>query len=364
MAESSRNVLLKRLRQDSNDEEVMCQRCDNLTKERVMCTGCKLNFCLRCANISATLWQCITKGELDNFLWSCKSCRATFPSLDNISKVLGDIQTTTNSRMENFEQRLNTIEERTKADITSSVMTMKTEIIESLQSNLESLVDSRTKELDDRKRRDVNLVLFNVPEHHHPKGEDNKRGDIEDIQRLSSSLGLDNLQVTACFRLGKKKPNLSRPLKLVLDMKSQKRFLLDNAKFVPDKAPVNLKKVIIVRDLTPTQREERRKRRGRIRNAEPEVEPAVPDNLQNQNVSSMDTGDIQLPSPIPRNSVNDTNLTHHNIHSSTTVFGDSTVIDQQIDAFGGDTIVEEATVIGGLSDDPRSTTSTTPNQNY
>ena len=107
-----------------------------------------------------------------------------------------------------------------------------------------------------------------------------------------------------------------------------------------------------MRDLTSTQRAERRKRRGRVRNAEPGVEPEVRDNLQNQNVSSMDTGDIQLPSPIPRNSVNGTNLTHHNIHSTTTVFGDSTVIDQQIDTFGGDTIVEEATVIGGLSNDP------------
>ena len=180
------------------------------------------------------MWQCITRGELDNFLWSCKSCRATFPSLNNISKVLGDIQTTTYSRMEKFEQRLNTIEERTKADITSSVMTMKAEIIERLQSNLESLVDSITKELDDRKRRDVNLDLYNVPEHHHPKEEDNKRGDIEYIQRLSSSLGLDNLQITACFRLGKIKHILSRPLKLVLDMKLQKKFLLDNAKFVQD----------------------------------------------------------------------------------------------------------------------------------
>ena len=90
----------------------------------------------------------------------------------------------------------------------------------------------------------------------------------------------------------------------------------------------------------------------------------VPDNIQNQNVSSMDTGDIQLPSHIPRNSVSGTDLTHHNIHSLTTGFEDSTVIDQQIDAFRGDTIVEEATVIGGLRDDHRSATSTSPNQNY
>ena len=80
---------------------------------------------------------------------------------------------------------------------------MKTEIIESLQGNLESLVDSRTKELEDRKRRDTKLVIFNVPEHRLPRGRDNKIIDIEDMQNLSSSLGLENLHITHCFRLGK-----------------------------------------------------------------------------------------------------------------------------------------------------------------
>ena len=196
MAASSRNVLTKRPRQDSDG-----QRCDLLTRERVVCSGCKLDFCLRCANISATLWECITKGELDDFIWSCRSCRATFPSLDNISKVLGDIKTSTNSRMDKFEERLGTIEERTNEEIKNNVSSMKTEIIESLQGNLESLVDSRTKE--DRKRRDTNLIIFNVPEHRLPRGEDNKMKDIEDTQNLSSSLGLENLRRTHCFRLGK-----------------------------------------------------------------------------------------------------------------------------------------------------------------
>ena len=159
MAVSSRNAISKRLRQDSDDQEVLCQRCDYLTKERVICSDCKLNFCLRCANISDALWTCITKGELDNFIWSCRSCRATFPSLDNISKVLGDIQTTTNSRMDKFEARLGTIEERTTDKIKNSVSSIKSEILESLQTNLEGLVDSRTKEIEDRKRRETNLVF-------------------------------------------------------------------------------------------------------------------------------------------------------------------------------------------------------------
>ena len=60
----------------------------------------------------------------------------------------------------------------------SSVSDMNTEIIESLQTNIESLADSRTKELGDRKRRETNQVLFNVPEHRYPRADDNKMQDM------------------------------------------------------------------------------------------------------------------------------------------------------------------------------------------
>ena len=59
--DTGRNVLLKRLRQDSDDQEVLCQRCEYLTKDRLVCSGCKLNFCLKCANVGTNAWQCITK---------------------------------------------------------------------------------------------------------------------------------------------------------------------------------------------------------------------------------------------------------------------------------------------------------------
>ena len=60
----------------------------------------------------------------------------------------------------------------------SSVSDMNTEITVSLQTNIESLANSRTKELEDRKRRKTNLVLFNVPEHRYPRADDNKMQDM------------------------------------------------------------------------------------------------------------------------------------------------------------------------------------------
>lgn len=343
MAEG-RNVLLKRLRQDSDDQEIMCQRCDYLTKDRVVCSGCKLNFCLKCANISTNAWQCITKGEMDHFIWSCRCCRATFPSLDNISRVLGDIQKTTNTRMDKFEERLNNVEQRNKNDIETCVANMKTEIIDSLKDNMESLVDKRTKEIEERKRRDNNLVIFNVPEHSHAEAEFNKRADSEDVRELSSALGLDNLQIKALFRLGQKKVSAIRPLKLVLEMKSQRKYLMDNTKQIEEKAPEHLKRVIIVRDLTPTQRAERKKKRNQARNDNAQEE-------QDRAPVPMEMGNNPLPSPILRQG--ETNLSQYNRHADSEVFDETTVINTEANAFKNTTDIGEETVIGGYNHQSR-----------
>ena len=57
----------------------------------------------------------------------------------------------------------------------------------------------------------------------------------------------------------------TQPLKLVLDSKAQRKFLLDNARFVPSKADDSYKRVIITKYLTPAQREERLEKEANIR---------------------------------------------------------------------------------------------------
>ena len=64
-----------------------------------------------------------------------------------------------------------------------------------------------------------------------------------------------------CFRLGRKHETQNRPLKIVLANKSHRKYLLDNAKTLPEKAPTYMKDVIISRDLTLEQRKERKNRR-------------------------------------------------------------------------------------------------------
>ena len=191
-------------------------------------------------------------------------------------------------------------------------------------------------------------MIFNVPEHTHRQGEDNKRADIEDIMELSSALGLDNLQISSCFRLGAKKVTVIRPLKLVLEMKSKRKFLLDNAKFVEKKAPANLKRVIIVKDLTPTQRAERKKR-NQAKNAEREESTRELD----RNQAPMEVGAAVLPSPIP--AVDRNKLSQLNIHADadSEVFNETTIIGAGTNGFQDSTHIGDETAIGGYNRDSR-----------
>ena len=79
----------KRQRKDSSEDEsgFMCQKCDYIVAKVLACSRCKLSFFLRCANISKILHQCFLDGELENFHWTCRSCKAMFPSLQNISST-------------------------------------------------------------------------------------------------------------------------------------------------------------------------------------------------------------------------------------------------------------------------------------
>ena len=175
-------------------------------------------------------------------------------------------------------------------------------------------------------------------------------------------MGLENLQITHCFRLGKESSTTNRPLKLVLEMKSQKKFLLDNAKLVPEKAPMSLRQVIIVRDMAIKQREEMRdRRRNRGRNEEADIQNIAQD-LNSQNAMEMDQEQAQAISPILGNrNFQNQSLSHLNIHSSTAVFEETTITGSRIGPhpFSDTTDTGVNTVIGGIDQDARSTSSVT-----
>lgn len=255
------NPATKRPRQGSNEEGsiLICQKCDKEVKEKITCTGCKLHYCLQCAGVSVELYQCIQKGELNRFHWTCTCCQSMFPSLENIAGAIQDIQNKQDSRMKHLEDRMDKVEEANREEIKKGLNEIKSDVLQNLKADIDTLVDNRHRELEDRKRRELNVTVFNLPEHNNPSGLENKRQDEEDVTRICESIDVEELQIVTMYRLGRKMDSKTRPLKVILNNKAQRKLILNNAKLIERKAAPEYKRVIITKDLTPTQREERRK---------------------------------------------------------------------------------------------------------
>ena len=309
-----------------------------------MCQGCKLDYCLKCAGIKPQLFEHLTQGEMEDFLWSCRSCKSTFPSLDNITRYLKESLDKNDSRMNKLEDRMGKLENNQKAT-TTAMTNMKHEICQSLKDDVNKLVDARNNELDDRRRRECNIALFNLPEHNLPTGQDNKTADGEDFKQLCLCLGLELPNMVTWFRLGKKAPDRIRPLKIVLESKSQRKAILDNAKFIPQKAPLSLKNVIISKDLTPTQRQERKLRRQR--NNQPRPDPGNGNNSASPNRQpSQEGSNSDRNSPAAMNTSLGISPIHTMPHINFSSFSQSRINE---DAYNNTTIAMDETVIGGFS---------------
>ena len=160
--------------------------------------------------------------------------------------------------MTRLKSRVNFLESDTKEVIKGSVVDTKEEIISSLREDINRIVDTRHGEMEERKRREMNIVVFNLPEHNFIMGLTNKSADENGVKEISRLLGQESLNTMTLFILGKKGQGKTRPLKVVLDSKTERRFLLENGKHIEAKVPEKFKQVIISRDITITQRGERK----------------------------------------------------------------------------------------------------------
>ena len=85
-----------------------------------------------------------------------------------------------------IENRMNNLEISTKQEIKTSVSAMKKGIVDDIKQevkqDLNKMVDDRNKAFDDRRRREMNVVIFNLKEHQNDSGQINKLKDERDIK--------------------------------------------------------------------------------------------------------------------------------------------------------------------------------------
>jgi hypothetical protein len=99
--------------------------------------------------------------------------------------------------------------------------------------------------------------MFNMPESKNPDTNLRRDEDTENILKVTTAIGLSEIKIEKCFRLGKiQDQEKDRPLKVLLENKSDQKKILSAAKNL--KQNEELKTVGIAPDLTFAQRNERK----------------------------------------------------------------------------------------------------------
>ena len=108
----------------------------------------------------------------------------------------------------------------------------------------------------------MNLIVFNLDESTSRETSERKQYDLDKFIELCNKIGAQEVDVKLTLRLGNYKQSKTRALKVILNNKRQRKEILDNAKKIKS-LPVQTKLngCIIIKDLTPRQRELNKARR-------------------------------------------------------------------------------------------------------
>lgn len=247
-----------------------CIRCDysiNLVEDSYYsCSVCTMDYCLKCTGISSSMLKALEEDSNGNFMWTCRGCKQNFPSINNVSTSLANLDKKNDKRLDLLEKKIDNLDVSINKKIKDEVQVLKEDVLEELSGNfmdrLKMEVRSEVREIDDQKSRMLNLVVFNLPESPKPSSEEKKRDDLNHFACICRSIGIEEVEVRLAFRLGNKKDDVIRPLKVILENKKTRRDILNNTKQIANNVPELLKRVVIVKDLTPKQRELNKKRRA------------------------------------------------------------------------------------------------------
>lgn len=139
---------------------------------------------------------------------------------------------------------------------------LKEQIMSEISDEFEQKFDSRFKEMNERKSREMNLMLFNVPVSKEADPHKRKDADILLINTLFNSVcrgdgdsSDEKFVAKNVYRLKTQDSSKIAPVKIVCDSKSQVKKFLSNAYKIKVLHEETLKKIIVSRDQTTEQRE-------------------------------------------------------------------------------------------------------------
>lgn len=252
-----------------SDVCVLCKTNINDDKEcSIQCQWCNLWVHSKCSKLEDEECKVLSKSNI-NLIFLCTTCA---PNLDEALEYFDDNRSKPAVQLLNdsIPDKQSPIENRI-ASVETQLLEFKKELSDQLSKCREmfnsqndsapkppaliaSTVTTAFNEERDRERRQLNLIIHNLPESNASEGEARKTADINHVTDIFKFLGA-KANVTKAIRLGKK-CNKPRLLKISVDTLESKIFILRNSTNIRKANPSSpFAKVYITPDLTPAERE-------------------------------------------------------------------------------------------------------------
>jgi len=224
---------------------------------------CKLNSCQ--ARLKQMIFETVkannARGELESRLEKVeakldKIVQEVGSRLDNQNKTIESIPNSASA----VEVKLNKVVQ-TKLDSHCKTIEAIPVKVPDLATTIASVTSSLTIEQREKEKRQLNLIIHNVPESKSSDPLTKKKEDTDFVQQIFSDVLNTPATVTNTIRLGKK-DSCMRLLKITLESLDQKKVILRN-KFKLRKED-NSEHICITPDLTPSEQRENKALRAQL----------------------------------------------------------------------------------------------------
>ena len=260
-------------------------------KESIQCDLCDEWYHPKCQGLSIEAYRALVDYD---FIWMCMNCR---PSLMDVlklgksieekleaveKKIMGALNefSTKPETSERVEEKITALEKvvaegmkqqvevgkslKTQSELVQSMPKLQVEIQKSARE-LKALVEKK----EESERREVNLIVHNVPESKSSDPEARKKYDFDSFSNIAEALLEErNMDVDKIYRLGKKnvgenEEHEPKPRLMLVRLKKKESVEALMSKRW-DLRKVGFENVYLSRDLSPEEREVQKKLRQEL----------------------------------------------------------------------------------------------------
>jgi hypothetical protein len=202
----------------------LCKKVFNKPDDKLLeCQRCSEHFCIQCLNKSVEEYNLMEKSDI---MWFCGPCREKVEKNIIVDREIEDM---CREIVERFENRLKIVEEQVEKKCDEDrVRSIIEEEIEKLnvtenisdkdqsKSNSVSGVNAVMSEINERKNRENNMIVYGVKESNLEGREARQRYDTKQIQNISDACGvsISSSNLSKIVRLGRysKEKQRDRPI--------------------------------------------------------------------------------------------------------------------------------------------------------